>query len=451
MNDTIAAIATAQGVGAIGIIRVSGDKAIEIVSKIYRGKSLSVIKTHTINYGKIMDKDEMIDEVLVSVMRAPKTFTREDVIEINSHGSIASLNKILELLISNGCRLADPGEFTKRAFLNGRIDLTEAEGIMELIESKTEKSLKIAVNQVNGKVSQMIRNLRQLIKEIIANIEVNIDYPEYEDAKVITLNVLKENIQEVEQKIRKILDESKTGQLITTGIKTVIIGKPNVGKSSLLNNLLNEEKAIVTDIAGTTRDIVEGSISIDGILLNIIDTAGIRTTDNIVEKIGVEKSFQQMEKADLVLLVINNNEELTSEDIKTLKQVENKNLITIINKIDLPSKIDYNLLPKENIIKMSVLNKEGIEELKNKIIELFNLEKLATTDLTYLTSSRSIGILNQVMQLIESIKEGIINDIPVDILEIDIKNIWNLLGQIIGETYEEELIEQLFSQFCLGK
>ena len=300
MNDTIAAISTTLGVGAISIIRVSGNDAIKIVNKIFKGKNLEKVETHTINYGHIVDKDEIIDEVLVSVMKSPKTFTTEDVVEINCHGGISTTNKVLELVLNNGARLAEPGEFTKRAFLNGRIDLTQAESVMDLINSKNESKRKVAIKGLNGYVSNIIRNLRQEILELLASIEVNIDYPEYEDAIVMTNDIVKPKITEIKEKLIKIINESENGKILTSGIKTIIIGKPNVGKSSILNRLLDEEKAIVTDIEGTTRDTVEGSITINGVSLNIIDTAGIRETEDIVEKIGVEKSLSLINEADLI-------------------------------------------------------------------------------------------------------------------------------------------------------
>lgn len=451
MNDTIAAISTALGVGAISIIRVSGNDALKIVNKIFKGKDLTKVESHTINYGYIYDGEELIDEVLVSVMLAPKTFTREDVIEINSHGGISTTNKILELLLINGCRLAQPGEFTKRAFLNGRIDLIEAEGVMDLINSKTEKSRSLAINQVTGNISNLIRNLRSELVSTLANIEVNIDYPEYEDIEEMTVDMVNSNISSLREKILKILDESKNGKLIKEGIKTIIIGRPNVGKSSILNKLLDEDKAIVTDIAGTTRDIVEGNISIDGILLNIIDTAGIRQTDDIVESIGVKKSLSLIDEADLILYVLNNNEELNKEDIEILEKIKDKTSILIVNKIDLDSKIDLDNLDNYNIVKMSALNDSDIMLLKDMIKKIFNLEKIEQNDCTYLSSARSISLLRKALESLDQVEEGIKNKMPIDMIEIDLKNVWNLLGEITGENYSEELIDTLFSQFCLGK
>lgn len=448
MNDTIAAISTALGVGAISIIRVSGEDAITIVNKIF-SKDLSKVPTHTIHYGYIKENNKKIDEVLVTVMLAPKTFTTENVIEINCHGGISTTNKILELLLINGCRLAEPGEFTKRAFLNGRIDLSEAEGIMDLIESKTDKARDLAINQLSGKVSELIRNLREDLVQVLANINVNIDYPEYDDIEEITIPLLKEKIGNIKYKIEDILNKSNCGKIIKDGIKTSIIGKPNVGKSSLLNTLLEEEKAIVTDIEGTTRDIVEGIVNIDGILLNIIDTAGIRNTDNIVEKIGVDKSLELIDNSDLILFVLNNNEKISKEELELFEKIKNRNYITIINKIDLEKKLDESLL--DNIVYISTKNNEGIDVLKSKIKELFNLEQIEKEDMTYLTSARSIAILKQVNENINELEKNINNNMPIDMIELDIKNIWNLLGTIIGDTYEEELIDELFSRFCLGK
>ena len=449
MEDTIAAISTAQGVGAISIIRVSGPEAIQIVSKIFSNKNFKDASSHTIHYGYIVDGEEKVDEVLVSIMRAPKTFTMEDVAEINAHGGIMTTDKILELLLVNGCRLAEPGEFTKRAFLNGRIDLTEAEGIIDLINSKTDISRKIALNQVGGKVSNMISKLRDELAMIISNIEVNIDYPEYEDIEEMTVDKINDNLGELETKINEILKESKNGEVLTNGIKTVIIGKPNVGKSSLLNRLIGEDKAIVTDIQGTTRDSVEATFRIDNLILNLIDTAGIRKTDDVVESIGVEKSLNLINQADLILFVVNYNEKLSSDDLIILDKLKGKNYITIVNKCDLDKKIDDDEL--DNIVYVSALRDTNINDIGKKIKELFNLEKIETTDLTYLTSARSLAILRKVLDSVKEVRKGIENNYPIDMVEIDLKDIWNLLGEIIGESYDEELLDNLFSRFCVGK
>ena len=451
MNDTIAAISTTQGVGAISIIRVSGNDAIKIVNKIFKGKNLETVESHTINYGHIVDKDEVIDEVLVSVMKSPKTFTTEDVVEINCHGGISTTNKILELVLNNGARLAEPGEFTKRAFLNGRIDLTQAESVIDLINSKNESKRKVAIKGLNGYVSNIIRNLRQEILELRASIEVNIDYPEYEDAIVMTNDIVKPKIAEIKEKLAKIINESENGKILTSGIKTIIIGKPNVGKSSILNRLLDEEKAIVTDIEGTTRDTVEGSITINGVSLNIIDTAGIRETEDIVEKIGVEKSLNLINEADLIIIVLNNNEELTEEDKKILDACKDKKVIVVINKNDLERKINIKDINYKNIIYTNTVDLSGIDSLKEKIVELFNLNELEQQDYTYLSNVRQISLAKEAYQILEEVDNGIKNEVPVDMIEIDIKRAWEKLGEIIGETYTEELIDQLFSQFCLGK
>ena len=447
MKDTIAAISTSLGVGAISIIRVSGDNSIEIVNNITKNKNLTDALTHTIHYDFIVDKDKIIDEVLISVMMSPKTFTKEDVVEINCHGGIATTNKVLELLLTNGCRLAEPGEFTKRAFLNGRINLNQAEAVMDLINSKTEKARTLAINGITGNVSNMIKDLRDKLVGLIASIEVNIDYPEY-DNEDVTEKVVENELGNIKKKLNEIINNSENGKIIKEGIKTSIIGKPNVGKSSILNALLDEEKAIVTDIEGTTRDVVEGTLSIDGIIFNILDTAGIRDTSDTVEKIGVEKSLKLIDESDLILFVLNNNEELTTEEEEILDKLKDKNYIIIVNKIDLDKKLNIN---DNNIVYLSALNKVGIEDLKKKIKEIFNLEKLETSDLNYLTGTKNIAILKEALKSIDDVEEAIKNNMPIDMLEIDIKNIWTSLGTIIGETYSEELIDEMFSRFCLGK
>jgi len=453
MFDTICAIASSVGNGAISIIRVSGQDAISIVNSIFKGKDLSKVSSHTINYGHIVDDDKEIDEVLVSVMRAPKTYTMEDVVEINTHGGIAPTNEVLNLLLKKGCRLAQAGEFTKRAFLNGRIDLTQADAIMDKINAKTEIQNKLASVSLSGKVSNLINDLRDDMIQIISNINVNIDYPEYDDVDIITNDIMIPKITNLKNRIEKILKESKNGKIIKEGIKTSIIGRPNVGKSSLLNALLEEEKAIVTDIEGTTRDIVEGEINLNGILLKIIDTAGIRETNDIVESIGVEKSLKMMNESDLVLFMLNNNEKL-SEDIKDLlSKIDNKNYIIIINKIDLENKLDLNKInvDKSNIINMSLKDNIGIDELKNKIIEIFEINNIESQDPTYLSNARSIGILENCLESIKEIENGLKNNETIDMIELDIRNIWEELGKINGTTYEEELLDEMFKRFCLGK
>ena len=448
--DTIAAISTALGVGAISIIRVSGDDSVKIVNKIFKGKDLTKVRSHTIHYGHIMEGETAIDEVLVSVMLSPKTFTTEDVVEINSHGGIATTNKVLELLLLNGARLAEPGEFTKRAFLNGRIDLIEADGIMNLISSKTENSRKLSMNQLTGKVTNDIKKLRQNLVEILSHIEVNIDYPEYEDIEELTTEKILPSLLTFKNDLQKIIKNSSDGKLINEGINIGIIGRPNVGKSSLLNALLEEEKAIVTDIEGTTRDIVEGKITLKGIMINFIDTAGIRETDNIVEKIGVEKSKKIINQCDLLILILNNNEVLSQEDKELISILKEKKHIILINKIDLENKLDLTELPSD-LLKISIKEKRGLEELKQRIVDIFNLEELETKDLTYLSDARSISLLKKSLVYIDEAVCSINQNEPIEIVEFNIKDSWESLGEIIGETYKEELLDELFSRFCLGK
>ena len=447
MDDTIAAISTAIGVGAISIIRVSGKDSIDIVNKIF-DRDIKEFKTNTINYGHIVYEGKIIDEVLLSIFLAPKTYTTEDIVEINSHGGISVTNKILEILLETGARLAEPGEFTKRAFLNGRIDLLEAESIMDMINAKTESARKMAINGINGNLSKKINKLRDKALDLISNIEVNIDYPEYEDIEVMTIDDIKKFSKTLNDEINVFLKDSESGKLIKEGINTVILGRPNVGKSSILNKLLDEEKAIVTDIPGTTRDVVEGSIRINGVLINFLDTAGVRKTDNTVEKIGVEKSLSLLDDADLVLLVLNNNEKLTKDDELLLEKTNNKKRIIVINKIDLDNKLDISNL--DNVVRISAQNNE-IEELINKINELFNLEEINNGDLTYLSNAREISLLKKAKKSSDNLLKSLEDGIPIDMLELDIKNIIDLLGEITGDSYEDELIDRLFSNFCLGK
>lgn len=453
MNDTIATISTALGVGAISIIRVSGPESIEIVNKIFT-KDLSSIESHTINYGYIKDGENIIDEVLVSLMKAPKTYTREDLIEINCHGGIATTNKILELLIKNGCRLAEPGEFTKRAFLNGRIDLVQAEAVNNLLNATTDISRKQAINELQGNNSNLIKELREKLIQMISNIEVNIDYPEYEDIEELTNSKILPKLKDYVSNLETIISKSKEGRIIKEGINVALIGKPNVGKSSLLNTLLEEEKAIVTNIAGTTRDIVEGQINISGVVFNLIDTAGIRNTDNVIEQIGVEKSKKVIKDCNLILLIFNNNDILTDEDKEIFNYVKetNKPIIIIINKVDLETKLNKEYLSNDyKIVEISTKTKAGINDLKETIKETFNLEKIITDDINYSFNSRSIGLLEKSKDKIVAAINAINDNYPVDIVELEIKSAWEILGEIIGETYTEELLDNLFSRFCLGK
>ena len=452
MEDTIVAISTACGVGAISIIRLSGSKALEVASKIFKGKDLKKVASHTINHGYIIDKNRnIIDEVLVSVMLAPKTYTTEDIVEINTHGGIASTNKVLELCLVNGARLAQPGEFTKRAFLNGRIDLTEAEAIEDVINSSTDKSLRLSMNQLTGSLKNLITETRKDIMGLIANIEVNIDYPEYEDAEDITLKKLKEKLLPIKSKLEELLKNSNDAKIIKNGINICMIGRPNVGKSSLLNTFLEEDKAIVTDIAGTTRDIVEGETIINGIKINFLDTAGIRETANVVEKIGVDKSKKIINTADLIILVLNNNEKLTPDDLELLDLVKDKNYIIFVNKNDLPANIDLQVGQYTNVVYGNTLTTAGIKELKEMITTLFNLEKINTNNPTYITNARHKALIEVALNYLNSALENIDNGYSVDMLEIDIRACWDTLGEIIGATYKDELLDELFSNFCLGK
>lgn len=448
MNDTIAAISTTTGIGAISIIRLSGPESLEIASKVFT-KDLTKVETHTIHYGYIKNNNEKIDEVLVSVMKAPKTFTKEDIVEINCHGGIATTNKVLEILLNNGARLAEPGEFTKRAFLNGRIDLLEAEATMDLISSKSDKARKMSLNTLTGETSNLIKDLRSDIVGIISNIEVNIDYPEYEDIEVLTNKKILPEIQKFKEKLEKIIKKSQDSKVIKEGIKVGIIGKPNVGKSSLLNSLLEEEKAIVTNVPGTTRDIVEGTIILDNVILNIIDTAGIRESDDIVEKIGIEKSLTIINEADLVIFILNNNEKITAEEKELLEKLKDKKKIIVINKIDLENKLDKSIL--DNYIEISAKENIGIEKIKDEIKRLFNLGELEASDLTYMSNARSISLLGKSLNNINDAISEINNNSPIDIVEFHLKDAWNNLGEIIGETYTDELLDELFSRFCLGK
>lgn len=455
--DTIAAISTPPGEGAISIVRMSGEEAVSIAQKVFSGKDLTQAKSHTINYGHIVDPKthEEIDEVMVSLMLAPKTFTREDVVEINCHGGIVATNRILQLLLVNGARLAEPGEFTKRAFLHGRIDLAQAESVMDLIRAKTDRSMKIALNQLDGNLSHLIDSLRKDILDVLAQVEVNIDYPEYDDVEEMTTKLLKEKAIEIKQRIEQLLKTASQGKIMREGLATALVGRPNVGKSSLLNHLLHEDKAIVTDVAGTTRDVIEEYVNVSGVPLKLIDTAGIRETDDKVEKIGVERSKKAIEQSDLVLLVLNAAESLTKEDLELIRLTNDKKRIIILNKTDLEEKLDRKELAEisENapVYATSILKNEGVEALEEAISKLFfnGIENSQST--VMVTNARHIALLKKAQNSLDSVLEGISSGMPVDLVQIDMTEAWNLLGEITGESYEDELLDQLFSQFCLGK
>ncbi|MFC4619706.1 tRNA uridine-5-carboxymethylaminomethyl(34) synthesis GTPase MnmE [Camelliibacillus cellulosilyticus] len=455
--DTIAAISTPMGEGAISIVRLSGEDAFAIADHIYRGRRpLRDIPSHTINYGKIIDPEteKTVEEVMVSVMRGPKTFTREDVVEINCHGGFVSVNKVLELVLKAGARLAEPGEFTKRAFLNGRIDLSQAEAVMDLIRAKTDRAMTVAMGQMEGRLSNLVRSLRQTLLEIIASVEVNIDYPEY-DAEEMTGQLLLEKALHVREQIASILKTSKQGKILREGLATVIIGRPNVGKSSLLNSLVHENKAIVTDIPGTTRDVIEEYVNVRGVPLRLIDTAGIRETEDIVERIGVERSRQVLKEADLILLLLNNNEPLTDEDLRLFEAVKGMDALVVINKTDLPAHIDLDavkqLAGERKVITTSLLKEEGIDQLEEAIASLFFQTGIETNDLTYVSNTRHIALLHRSIEALNDAIQTMESGLPIDMAQIDIRRTWEILGEIVGDTVSESLIDQLFSQFCLGK
>ncbi|EKW99641.1 tRNA uridine-5-carboxymethylaminomethyl(34) synthesis GTPase MnmE [Ligilactobacillus saerimneri] len=456
--DTIAAISTPPGEGAISIVRMSGENAVKIATKVFQGKDLTQVASHTINYGHIIDPASRreIDEVMVSVLRGPKTYTREDIIEINCHGGIVSTNEILQLLLQNGARLAEPGEFTKRAFLHGRIDLTQAESVMDLIRAKTDRSMKVALNQLDGNLAHLINNLRQDILDVLAQVEVNIDYPEYDDVETLTTKMLKEKALAVRDRIKQLEQTAKQGKILREGLATAIVGRPNVGKSSLLNHLLHEDKAIVTDIAGTTRDVIEEYVNVRGVPLKLIDTAGIRETDDKVEKIGVERSRQAIDQADLVMLLLNASEPLTAEDQELLAATADKKRIVVLNKTDLPQQLDQAelqtyLKPAEEVIALSVLANAGIDQLEEQIAKLFfgGIENSQTT--VIVTNARHVALLNKAEQSLTAVLQGIEAGMPVDLCQIDMTAAWDSLGEITGDSYQDELLDQLFSQFCLGK
>ncbi|MEZ7574640.1 tRNA uridine-5-carboxymethylaminomethyl(34) synthesis GTPase MnmE [Streptococcus parasanguinis] len=451
--DTIAAISTPLGEGAIGIVRLSGTDSFAIAQKIFKGKDLASVASHTLNYGHIVDpdKNEILDEVMVGAMRSPKTFTREDIIEINTHGGIAVTNEILQLVIREGARLAEPGEFTKRAFLNGRVDLTQAEAVMDIIRAKTDKAMNIAVKQLDGSLSDLINNTRQEILNTLAQVEVNIDYPEYDDVEEATTEIIREKTSEFEALLTNLLKTARRGKILREGISTAIIGRPNVGKSSLLNNLLREEKAIVTDIEGTTRDVIEEYVNINGVPLKLVDTAGIRETEDIVEQIGVERSKKALKEADLVLLVLNASEPLTDQDRQLLEISQDSNRIILLNKVDLPEKIEIDQLPEDHI-KISVLKNQNIDQIEDRINALFfENAGLVEQDATYLSNARHISLIEKAVESLQAVNEGLALGMPVDLLQVDLTRTWEILGEITGDAAPDELITQLFSQFCLGK
>lgn len=456
--DTIAAISTALGEGAIGIVRLSGTKAIEIANTVFKNKDLTQVPSHTIHYGHIINpknNDKVIDEVMVSVLRLPKTFTREDVVEINCHGGMVVVNQVLQTVLQHGARLAQPGEFTKRAFLNGRIDLSQAEAVMDLIRAKTDTSMSLALKQVDGQLSQMIQTIRQDILNTLAQVEVNIDYPEYDAVEEMTLSLMKERAVVVKNDLEKLLQNAQQGKILRDGLQTAIIGRPNVGKSSLLNRLLKEEKAIVTDIAGTTRDTIEEYVNVRGVPLKLVDTAGIRQTDDVVEQIGVKRSKAAVEQADFVMVVLNQAEALSDEDKALLNMTAHKKRLVLLNKMDLPSQLNretlYEHILPENVIELSVLNNFGIDVLEGKIAEWFFAGNVNEKDASFVSNVRHIALIQQAIERLDDVLQAVEMEVPVDLIQIDMTRAWELLGEITGDTVQDELLTELFSQFCLGK
>ncbi|WP_026883396.1 tRNA uridine-5-carboxymethylaminomethyl(34) synthesis GTPase MnmE [Clostridium akagii] len=455
--DTIAAIATAIGESGVSIIRVSGSNSLEIVNKIFRaknGENILDIKPYSMRYGNLIDSNNgsIIDEVIISFMKGPKSFTAEDTVEVNCHGGIFVTSRILEEILKCGARIAEAGEFTKRAFLNGRIDLSEAEAVMDIITAKTEASMKAAVMQAEGRVSKEINILRDELLEIIAHIEATVDYPE-DDLEEMTSEKTTAVLEVVLDKITKLILTADEGKILREGLKTAIVGKPNVGKSSLLNVLLEENRAIVTDVAGTTRDVIEEYINIDGIPINIMDTAGIRETEDIIEKIGVEKSKQKIEEADLIVFMLDSSSALDEKDLEIIEYIKNKKYIVLLNKIDLPRKIDEKSIKDINpefIIEISAKNALGIVELKNKIKNLFFKGDIKLNDYIITNTRHKAALIKAKNSLIDSLT-ALKNTQAIDLASIDVRNAWYALGEVTGDTLEEDLIDKIFKNFCLGK
>ena len=457
IDDTIAAIATAPGEGGIGIIRISGEKSLQVAQSIFKSKSGKMIKDYnarTLIYGTVVDNEKVIDEVLVAYMKGPNSYTAEDVIEINCHGGFISVKKILELILSKGVRLAEAGEFTKRAFLNGRIDLSQAEAITDVIKSKTDMAHEVAQSQLEGSLAKKIKDLRMNVTEVLAHLEVSIDFAE-EDVEEITYQTLEEKALELRNEIKKLYDTAESGKILRDGLKTVIVGKPNVGKSSLLNSILGENRAIVTDIAGTTRDVIEEFVNIKGIPLKIVDTAGIRETEDVVEKIGVEKSRESFSTADLVIMVLDASRKLSEEDMEILESLKNKKTIVLLNKMDLEPQIELEKIEEfvnsEEIIKISALKHQGIEELQDKIEAMVYHGSVKNSSNLMITNSRHKDALFKAYESINDAISAIEQRMPYDFIEVDFKNIWDYLGYINGDTVREDLLDTIFANFCIGK
>ncbi|MFB9278358.1 tRNA uridine-5-carboxymethylaminomethyl(34) synthesis GTPase MnmE [Cohnella cellulosilytica] len=456
-EDTIAAIATALGEGSIAVVRVSGPEAVATVAKLFKSKQdLREAASHTVQYGWIVDpqSERRIDEVLVTVMKGPRSFTAEDVVEISTHGGIVAVKSVLELVLRHGVRLAEPGEFTKRAFLNGRIDLAQAEAVIDLIRSKSDRAFQVARRQAEGSVSKKIVPLRQRLIELIAHVEVNIDYPEH-DVEDVTAELIRTDCRSVLAEVNELLQRSNEGKILREGIVTAIVGRPNAGKSSLLNALARENKAIVTDIPGTTRDIVEETVALSGIPLRLLDTAGIRETEDLVEQIGVERSHGALNDADLILLVLNRHEELHEDERKLLRQLKDRSTIVVVNKIDLPAKLEIGEIerdyPTERIVYLSAKEGQGIEQLEQAVTGMFFSGAVESGDITYVSNARHVALLHQTRQSLEDAIQATYEGVPIDLIQIDITASWESLGQILGDAAGDSLLDQIFSQFCLGK
>ncbi|MDT3425224.1 tRNA modification GTPase [Paenibacillus forsythiae] len=457
LSDTIAAVSTAVGEGGIAIIRVSGPDSITQVAPLFRSRiPLTESESHTVHYGHIVSpgNGEIMEEVLVTVMRAPRSFTTEDVVEISTHGGVISVRRVMDVLLQQQIRLAEPGEFTKRAFLGGRIDLSQAEAVIDLIRSKSDRAFSVALKQVKGSLSQRIGSLRQSLLELLAHIEVNIDYPEH-DVELLTAEYIKDKSREVMEGIDRLLKTATQGKILREGITTAIVGRPNVGKSSLLNALAQENKAIVTDIPGTTRDVIEEFVTINNIPLKLLDTAGIRETMDVVEKIGVERSKAAVGEADLILLVLNAGEPLHEDELTLMEQIHGRQVLCIMNKMDLPSQLDKSVLlqyfDESAIVSMSVLKEEGLDLLEEAISGLFFGGKLDSGDLTYVSNVRHIALLKQAHKSLQDAYEAAEQLVPIDMIQIDVRLAWEQLGEIVGDTAADSLLDQIFSQFCLGK
>lgn len=459
LYDTIVAISTPIGTSGIAIVRISGNNALDIADKIFistKNKNIKSAKTHTIQYGNIINPltSKLIDECLIMIMKAPSTYTKEDVIEINCHGGILSVQKVLEVVLNEGARLAEPGEFTKRAFLNGRIDLSQAEAVIDIINSKTELFHNSALNQLEGSISDKVKKYRNELLTLIAHIEAAIDYPEH-DVEETTFSIIEETTNLLIDKLDTLINTADSGKILREGIKTVIIGKPNVGKSSLLNALLKEQRAIVTNIPGTTRDILEEYININGIALRIIDTAGIHDTTDVIERMGVEKSKEFAKKADLLLMMLDGSNPLNNDDITIINYLKDKKYIIIINKTDLPSNLDYdtlyNYVNKEYILELSIKNNKGIDVLEQKLKDMFFSGQIDCDNEIFITNVRHKDALVRAKQSLIEVINTIEAGMPEDCMSIDLQKAYHILGEITGGTLDEDIIDKIFSEFCLGK